>query len=215
MRRSFPYLLAIALIAVLLPSRLFATRDTGRDGAPDARPAETQAWYAASRGRVELPTSPAFRRSQAARVDLTGHWVRNDARSDAGYWMREYPGMTLDIAQEGNTLVVRQALGRVRDGVAEPGSGSEHHEYTLIADGQAREVAGPPPVRRTVTAAWIDDGLRAESVWHLDAADDGIDVPVTETWRIIDGGATLEIRRETRMPGRPVGDDVIVFDRQR
>lgn len=75
MRRSFPYLLAIALIAVLLPSRLFATRYTGRDGAPD--------------------------------------------------------------------------------------------------------------------------------------------VPVTETWRLIDGGTALEIRRETRMPGRPVGHDVIIFDRER
>jgi hypothetical protein len=48
-----------------------------------------------------------------------------------------------------------------------------------------------------------------------DGGDDATDAPVTETWRLIDGVATLEIRRETRMPGRPVGHDTIVFDRQR
>jgi len=187
MRRSFAYLLALALTAVLPPSFAVAIRGSGPDGVVEAQ----------------------------AAIDLSGHWVRNDDRSDAGYWMREYPGMMLDIAQQGDTLVVRQALGRVRDGVAQPGSGDEHHEYTLIADGRAREVQGPPPVRRTVTAEWTGDELRVASIWHVGAGDDATDAPVTETWRLIDGGAMLEIRRETRMPGRPVGHDTIVFDRQR
>jgi hypothetical protein len=106
-------------------------------------------------------------------------------------------------------------LGRVRDGVAQPGSVREHDEYDLTPDGVPRQVRGSQTPSRTVTASWAGDTLLVEAVWHLSRGGEGIEVSVNETWRLIDDGDALEILRETRWPDGSASHDSIVFDRQR
>lgn len=151
--------------------------------------------------------------AQASRAALAGHWVRNDERSDASYWMREYPGMTLEVGVDGDRVDVRQSLGSVRDGVAQPGSGSEFREYTLIVDGHPHELVGPGAARRTATAEWQGESLHVDSVWHLSQGDEAVEIAMTETWTVTDAGARLEIHREAELPsGKSVSTNV--FDRR-
>ncbi len=100
---------------------------------------------------------------------LGGSWKRDDTLSDRIYWMGEYPEMTLEIAADEMNVRVRQSLGAVRDGVAQPGSGERFLEYLLVLDGEAREIPAAAGGRRTVTASWVGEAMRVTSRLRLGA----------------------------------------------
>jgi hypothetical protein len=150
---------------------------------------------------------------QAGSGQLAGKWRREDARGDRNYWLGEYPDMTLEIRVQEDVVAVRQALGRVRNGVALAGSGEEFHEYALTLDGVEHEIATPNASRRLGTARWDAGALRIDSTWTMDGADDPITVRIDETWTVLDGGATLQIHRFVEVQGRDRREATVVFTR--
>jgi hypothetical protein len=156
--------------------------------------------------------SPAAALTTGSQAELAGTWQRDEARSDHSYFMREYPGMTLEIQVAGIELDVRVSLGTVRGGVALPGSGEEFLDYTLVADGEVRDVASPTSARRTASAQWVDESLRVHWHWVLGGAEER-KVEVIDNWTVIDGGSALRINRRLILPERSPSEDMIVFRR--
>jgi len=149
---------------------------------------------------------------KAPQDQLSGLWQRDDSRGVRSYWMGEYPEMTLEISVEGDTVHVRQALGTVRDGVTQQGSGETFLEYSLILDGRPHEVAAPGSARRVATASWLAGALQVSSTLTLSG---GLEVATTEVWRLIDGGSALQIERTAQIPDRDTRRATTVFARLR
>ncbi len=155
---------------------------------------------------------PAAANVQSAEV-LAGKWQRDDARGDRSYWMREYPEMTLEIDVAADRIDVRQALGQTRDGVALPGSGNEFLEYTLILDGEEREVPSAAGSRRA-TARWENGAMTVDIAITMGGdGPDAMEVPMQQRWTVIDGGETLVLERTFSLPDRGPRTSTLFFGR--
>lgn len=133
----------------------------------------------------------------AAQAGFSGHWTLDRERSDP--LIRgggPLPEVEMTLEMRGDDVVVSRLYRR--DGQEQPVS------FTYVTDGKPHDVSTPFGGARTTRARWKKDRLVASYTISRDTQRGSFDLDITETWRLSEDGAEIEIAYLTRMGERSV-----------
>ena len=111
--------------------------------------------------------------SAAANDDFAGDWKLDRIEGGSG---APPPEIDMSVVVVDERLDVAQKIRR-------EGEEEKEFSYTLVTDGEARDVPGLDRVRKDLVARWKGKKLQVEYM----AEENGADYEVTETWKLRKG----------------------------
>ncbi len=122
-----------------------------------------------------------------ANPDFSGNWVLNEGKSDLGQYGGRMAARKLTITADAN--------GLSSDKTVNGQNGEMKITDKLSFDGKETESAFFGDNKKKSTAKWSADGQSLAVNWvaAFEANGDKVEIKGAETWKLIDGGATLSI----------------------
>ena len=149
------------------------------------RPSPRKLSMVAAAAAVLLSAVPA-----AANDEFAGDWKLDRIEGGSG---APQPEIDMSVVVVDERLDVSQKIRR-------EGEEEKMFSYTLVTDGEARDVPGLDRVRKGLVARWKGKKLRVE----YKAEENGADYEVTETWKLRKG----ELQVKTVIPVPVIGRNI-------